>query len=300
MQVGWGRWSTVEHRKGASDPRYSRTPLRFPLLDLLGTPIRNPWGFLIDSSKIGDMAKKNDDLAAALNALASGHEPEEDSASESHHAAEVYDEPAAPVTPPPVARPAKVARPAPVTPAVPVARSTRPTAPASPKATATPTPTPVVEARPASRVRASAPTARPIAPATPAPPEPVEVASDSPFDHAPPDDDDAVIVPAPDQSVFAPRPKAAPAVRKARTPIYQTLEFRQTVIPIMLTSGVLAIVLGAIRFGLSDDSIFSAVHSSVAIVLIVLGFMLLGAAALNIMQVKQMLEANNAPAKAKR
>jgi hypothetical protein len=136
----------------------------------------------------------------------------------------------------------------------------------------------------------------PSAPVTPIPPRPPTDA-ESPFDHAPPDDDDAVIVPAPDQSVFATRSKTASYTRKPRVPVYQTLQFRQTVIPIMLTSGTLAIVLALIRFSLTDDSIFATVPAIVAIILLVLGMLLLAAAGLNIMQVKQMLEAEKHAAK---
>lgn len=244
------------------------------------------------------MAKKNDDLAAALNALADGHHADEEHVEDhgDHHDAAP---PAAAPAPAQPARPVKVARPA----AAPPPKATRPEAPAAapaPVAKAAP-PAPVAaEAKPASRVRPSAPSSRPAAPSAPVPPPPsapADAAGDDPFNHAPPDDDDAVIVPAPDQSVFAPRPKAAPVVRKARVPVYQTLHFRQTVIPVMLTSGVLAIVLAGIRFTLSDDSIFSAVPTSVALVLIVLGLLLLGAAALNIMQVKQMLTKDAAAAR---
>ena len=266
------------------------------------------------------MAKKHDDLAAALNALADGHH---DSTAGEAHDADAQEN--APATPPPTqpVRPAKVARPATVAPstaaapavakpsapvpkttAAPTAKFARPAAPATPPPSApvaAPTPPSVTaETRPASRVRAAAPSARPTAPSSPVapppPPAPIDATDDSPFDHAPPEDDDAVIVPAPDQSVFAPRPKAAAPVRKGRVPVYQTLHFRQTVIPVMLTSGVMALLLGGIRFALSDDSIFSAVPSSIAIVLIVLGLLLLGAAALNIVQVKQMIEAEK-PAK---
>jgi hypothetical protein len=126
-----------------------------------------------------------------------------------------------------------------------------------------------------------------MAPASP--PSPPEV-SDNPFDQAPPEDDDAMAMPAPDASVFAPRPKPAPAPRRAATPVYQTLRFRQTVIPIMLTGGVMSIVLALIYFSLPDDSFFAAVPALVAVVVLVIGAALLGMAVLNVMQVKLMLE----------
>lgn len=97
-------------------------------------------------------------------------------------------------------------------------------------------------------------------------------------------------MPAPDESVFAPRAKSAPVVRKAKVPVYQTLHFRQTVIPIMLTSGVLSLVLAGIRFSLPDDSFFAAVPTIVAIVLVIMGIMLLGFGIINMLMVKQMLE----------
>jgi hypothetical protein len=107
---------------------------------------------------------------------------------------------------------------------------------------------------------------------------------------APPDDDDAVIVPAPDRAVFKPKSKPPAAPARTQQAAYQTLHFRQTVIPVMLTLGIIALVLAAIRLGISDDSVFAKIPASVAGVLSLVGVLLLAVAGLNMMQVKQILD----------
>ena len=58
----------------------------------------------------------------------------------------------------------------------------------------------------------------------------------------------------------------------------------------MLTGGVLGIVLGIAKMSLSEESLFYDVPSVVAYLVIIIGLILLAGAAINIVQVKQMLE----------
>jgi hypothetical protein len=218
--------------------------------------------------------RKQDDLAAALNAMAGGYGDGDDDAAVEQDA-----------TPKPEAAP----------PAAPVTRATAPRPAPRPVPAKPPAPPAVTEpVKPVRASRPSSPTNRPAAPTAPVP----QAASDSPFDHAAPDDDDAVIVPAPDQSVFAPKPRTAPSPRAPRTPVYQTMQFRQTIIPVMLTGGGLCVALALARMILvNDDSIFGAVPLTIGYALLVVGLVLLAVAALNIVQVKHTLETSATPAK---
>jgi hypothetical protein len=192
--------------------------------------------------------KENDDLAAALNSMADGHDHGHD-----HDEADTTDETIEPVQ----------------------ARANSPVHPAPP-----PPPAPATAPPGAPLRRPPAPTAEPVAP-------PQDIPQSSAFDMAPPDDDDAVIVPPPDRAAFIHAKKPA---AKPKLAAYQTLHFRQTIIPIMLTTGVMAIVLACIRLAISDDSIFSKIPGSVAAILAVIGLVLLAVAVMNMMQVKQILE----------
>ena len=181
------------------------------------------------------------------------------------------DEPPAPVRPPAV-RPATV-RPAavkPVAPAVKPAaavapRVARPAAPAitpPPAPLAAPIPStapPVVTPRPQ---RPMAPVARPAAPVIAPPVEPEsydeEPANETRTDEETGifDDGDSVIVPAPEASAFAPR-TASVAARRAKAKQHQSLVFSRTLIPILLTVGVIFLVFGALRYTLGPESTLS-------------------------------------------
>ena len=63
------------------------------------------------------------------------------------------------------------------------------------------------------------------------------------------DEDDETSMPAPDADVFAPRHHAA-----RRAAVYQTLEFRRTLIPILLTCGALLIAFASARHLVGPDS----------------------------------------------
>jgi hypothetical protein len=102
-------------------------------------------------------------------------------------------------------------------------------------------------------------------------------------------DDDAVIVPAPDADVFAPHaaPKESSAGRSIGLP--RSHEFRRTVIPILLTCGVLLIGIGALRWIGGAESVFSDMSTSLCAALCGVGAFLLIVAALNMLQVKSEL-----------
>ena len=61
----------------------------------------------------------------------------------------------------------------------------------------------------------------------------------------------------PDAAVFAPRAGHAAQLPRAglrRSALYQTIEFRRTIIPILLTCGVLMIGFGSLKYVMGEDS----------------------------------------------
>ena len=217
-------------------------------------------------------------------------------------------EPSAPVPPPPAAPPpvqppasaAEFRRPSspdapPSRPASPSSPPpSRPAAPTSRPAAPSPSPAPAQPSPPAAKPKSARPQ-RPDRPDRPeAPPstvwsedEAAEVAA-----HYDPmseivDDDDAVIVPAPEPDVFAPH---APKVSTGPGGI-RSLAFRRTVIPILLTCGVLLIGIGSLRWLGGPDSIFVDMSIPLSAALCGCGFFLLLVAVLNMLQVKGELAA---------
>jgi len=104
------------------------------------------------------------------------------------------------------------------------------------------------------------------------------------------DDGDAVIVPAPSADVFKSKPKPTP---KPKAHYTQTLEFKQTIIPVMLTLGAIGLITAAMPFivpansglaGLKDQGMFLAMLGGAGLVFLLF-------AGLNMMQVKSVLEA---------
>jgi hypothetical protein len=245
------------------------------------------------------MAQNNDDIADALSALAGGQVPPEPP----HGSGAEHVESQA--TPPPAAKPrpanpAAPPRPAGPTPAPKSAVPARPAHPASNRPAAPPTP-PAAPAAPA-KVRPATPTARPATPVNPRqitpnltpPPAPAEPeASEENEQPADPnaiyDDGDAVIVPAPNADVFKAKAKPTP---KPRTHYTQTLEFKRTVIPILLTLGVIALVTAGVPFVSPANSALAALRDATGILigLAVLGVLFLAFAAMNILQVKASLK----------
>jgi len=124
-------------------------------------------------------------------------------------------------------------------------------------------------------------------------------ADDDPFSRAPSEDDDLVDAPAPDPSVFSAKPKPQPVPQPKRVAVYETSSFRQTVIPILLTTGTLAIALAVLKYAVVNrdpDSPFYDLAAWVPIFLIVLGLVLLVTAVLNMLHVKNAQAAATASA----
>jgi hypothetical protein len=243
------------------------------------------------------MAESNhDDLADALARMASG-----DVAPSEH-------EPPAPVKP--VHKNAKPVQPGkppaiPAKPAVTARRaSPRQAAPLVPAVPQTPPPA-ARSPRPAAPSVASPPVARPSRPQ--APPmvqlvrtDPVassdfsgpisggnESTSTSAGDPSVIFDDDSVIVPAPDPSAFAhkPKPKASTEAR-AKIAKKKQLEFRRTLIPVLLTMGVLMFIFASLRFVLGVDSPLTRLPVFLPIILIFGGCTLITFAVINMLSVK--------------
>ncbi len=146
-------------------------------------------------------------------------------------------------------------------------------------------------ARPARPERPAVPTARPMAPPNLTPPD--AVAADAAA-NAVVDDDDAVNIPAPDASVFAPRKPAASAGARAAVARRKQVTFRQTLIPVLLTTGVLAIAFGLARVALGPDSPAAAFPAWATPTFVVAGAVLLALAVLNMLSVRSMLAADAA------
>jgi hypothetical protein len=92
--------------------------------------------------------------------------------------------------------------------------------------------------------------------------------------------------PAPVVEVY--RPAASGA--RHRTAAYQTLEFRRTIIPVLLVCGCLLIALATAAYLVSPTSPLSALPGWMPPVLIVFGAALLVMAVLNMLSVKQAME----------
>ena len=101
-------------------------------------------------------------------------------------------------------------------------------------------------------------------------------------------DDDAVIVPAPDPTAFAPRPAPRPPVRVHRV---QTLEFKRTIIPILLTLGLICPTLAIVGFSAPSTSPLSVLRSGwFSLPFILIGLLNLAFAIITMLQVRDELE----------
>ena len=97
------------------------------------------------------------------------------------------------------------------------------------------------------------------------------------------DDDDMVAAPAPDASVFAPRRSMRDLVAERR------IHNRRTLIPILLTCGLLMPAVGALKWLRGPDSPFSAWPVWAPLLLVGCGVVLLLLAVVNMMQVRGMM-----------
>ncbi|HEY7087512.1 MAG TPA: hypothetical protein VH518_05440 [Tepidisphaeraceae bacterium] len=101
------------------------------------------------------------------------------------------------------------------------------------------------------------------------------------------EDDDIVIVPAPTPDVFLPRQRPAPPPRAS---LLASMRLRRTLIPILLTSGVMLPTLGILWFMTDEESPFRRVGMGVPVTLIVVGAVLLLLGLVNAFQVKHQLQ----------
>ena len=130
---------------------------------------------------------------------------------------------------------------------------------------------------------------RPLRPSTPSSPASSRPAAPQSMRPATPqssaaDDDDAVIVPAPPPSAFL-------HYRSGRTAPRPGLTLRRTLIPVLLTCGVILLVLGALPRFLSSENPLSQMPYWLSFVLWGAGAFVLVMAAINMLAVKHLLEA---------
>jgi hypothetical protein len=227
----------------------------------------------------------NKDLADALAALAAGDHVEPE-AGEGHGSEHI--EAVTPSVPPP---PAPTARPA-----------TPPTAPSpSPVARARPqTPqVPIPQGRPASPARPPQPgsplipsrSARPVSPSGVAPPLPPAPASAPAGDSEIIDDevrpeDDAMLAPAPDPSMLAhPLPYRPSPIRRGLS-----IDAKRTLIPVLLTTGLLLLLFGALRFVMGPDSPYAKMPNWLTALVAVAGLVMLAGAVFTMFLVQHELE----------
>jgi hypothetical protein len=101
------------------------------------------------------------------------------------------------------------------------------------------------------------------------------------------EDDDTWNLPAPSADVLGQR-RRPPAARR-RAPLSRTVGFKQTLIPILLTLGVLLPGLAGWSFALGEESPI-ATAPWIALTLLGIGVVMLGLAAITMVQVKHQLD----------
>jgi hypothetical protein len=101
------------------------------------------------------------------------------------------------------------------------------------------------------------------------------------------DDDDAMMAPAPDRSVFLPKHRAGGAESA-------DLRTKRTLIPILLTCGLLLPAIGTLKWAGGEDSAFASWDIWIPMLLAVAGLILLGLAVLNMLQVRHLLRRRHA------
>jgi hypothetical protein len=111
-------------------------------------------------------------------------------------------------------------------------------------------------------------------------------------DVQPVDDDDRVIVPAAPLSALGPKLQYRPAGQSV--PVFKTLSFRRTAIPVLLTCSVLMLVVAALKFTVNRDSVLALLPAWIPVALVAAAVVFLGVAALNMAQVRQQLAAERA------
>jgi hypothetical protein len=101
---------------------------------------------------------------------------------------------------------------------------------------------------------------------------------------AAPQDDDAMLAPAPDASAFA--ASSTPYKSPPRKP---SSDLKPTLIPILLTSGLLLIVFGSLKFVLGPDSPYSNLPSWVTAMMFGMGALVLAFGVFTMLQVREQL-----------
>jgi hypothetical protein len=97
------------------------------------------------------------------------------------------------------------------------------------------------------------------------------------------DEDDAAMMPAPSMDYLAQRPHhPAPPVRSPQRAVL----FRRTVIPILLTSGVLMLVAAGLKYVVDPDAPLAVMPLWMSVVLALAGVALLVVAGLNVVQAR--------------
>jgi len=115
-------------------------------------------------------------------------------------------------------------------------------------------------------------------------------------DVQPVDEDDRVIVPAAPLSSLGPRTRHGPVA--PHVPLFKTLNFRRTAIPVLLTAGLLLLFVAALKFLVNGDAVLATMPMGMCLGLAGAGILLLCVAALNVTQVRHQLAAEKAAAAA--
>lgn len=213
----------------------------------------------------------NDDIAKALHGLASGdHAEPQEGPGQSAHGVPVAPTPAPapkPLLPPAAAGPVDTLNPGRVArPSTPESGTARPAGPPAVRATAIP-------------VRA---------PGSPPPAAPPLQPASAPFvvgDGGEADADDAVLMPAPSVEYLAHHPHAPTQPRGLQAgSLSRSVRFRRTLIPILLTTGLLMVLTAVLKYSVNPDAPLAAMPVWMAILLAVSGVALVVVAGLNVVQ----------------
>ena len=100
---------------------------------------------------------------------------------------------------------------------------------------------------------------------------------------APPGGDEMLAAPPPDPSVFAPKHSTRDLLAERR------IHHRRTLIPILLTCGVLMPAVGSLKWARGPDSPFSSWPIWAPVVLSLCGVVMLALAVVNMMQVRRLM-----------
>jgi hypothetical protein len=206
--------------------------------------------------------RNNDDIAAALHGIHA-----DDSVASHEHRTEP--QPPPPPSPVPAAQPPKAAKARPAAPAAP-----QPAAPARPAASSRPL-------QPGAQ-RPSAPGARPATPsARPAAPQQSPAASEEMYVED--DPDEIAGLPA---ATLDYRAAARPTARLKRKPFFKTRGFRQTMIPILLTTGVASLAFAMAHWVVDENAPLARLPGWASPVLIVMALLLIASAVMNMLFVR--------------